>query len=206
MTVSAPRVSGSSWPRALGAYSREVGAWQPSAPPERATADVGLFQTAAVYIDPAERMPEAVGTQNITNKRHGFRDSHFRGFGCLDPPSFWSQSWNGLRLARATPARPGGVSGHRGPGKCTTQRLCLIFRGKRQLEGIRQQPITRDPDVMHDTPVFMFSGTRVPVKTLFQYLENGESLDDFLEGFPSVPRELAIQVLEESKELRLARV
>jgi len=95
LTVSAPRVSGSSWPRALGAYSREVGAWQPSAPPERATADVGLFQTAAVYIDPAERMPEAVGTQNITNKRHGFRDSHFRGFGCLDPPSFWSQSWNG---------------------------------------------------------------------------------------------------------------
>ena len=67
-----------------------------------------------------------------------------------------------------------------------------------------QQPITRDPDIMHGTPVF--SGTRVPVKTLFEYLENGESLDDFLEGFPSVPRELAIQVLEESKELRLARV
>jgi len=67
-----------------------------------------------------------------------------------------------------------------------------------------QQPITRDPDVMHGTPVF--SGTRVPVKTLFEYLENGESLDDFLEGFPSVSRELAIQVLEESKELRLAKV
>ena len=70
--------------------------------------------------------------------------------------------------------------------------------------GIMQQPITRDPDVMHGTPVF--SGTRVPVKTLFEYLESGESLDDFLEGFPSVTRELAIQVLEESKELRLARV
>jgi len=67
-----------------------------------------------------------------------------------------------------------------------------------------QQPITRDPDIMHGTPVF--SGTRVPVKTLFEHLENGESLDDFLEGFPSVRRELAIQVLEESKELRLAKV
>jgi uncharacterized protein (DUF433 family) len=66
-----------------------------------------------------------------------------------------------------------------------------------------QEPITRDPEVMHGTPVFR--GTRVPVKTLFEYLENGESLDDFLEGFPTVSRALAIQVLEESRELRLAR-
>ena len=47
---------------------------------------------------------------------------------------------------------------------------------------------------------------RVPVQTLFDYLENGEPLDEFLTGFPTVSRELAIQVLEESKELRLARV
>jgi uncharacterized protein (DUF433 family) len=67
-----------------------------------------------------------------------------------------------------------------------------------------QEPITRDPEVMHGTPVF--TGTRVPVKTMFEYLENGESLDDFLEGFPTVSRELAVQVLEESRELRLARV
>lgn len=64
--------------------------------------------------------------------------------------------------------------------------------------------VTRDPEVIHRTPVFR--GTRVPVKTLFEYLENGETLNDFLEGFPTVSRELAIQVLEESKELRLARV
>ena len=57
---------------------------------------------------------------------------------------------------------------------------------------------------MHGTPVF--HGTRVPVKTLFDYLENGETLDDFLDGFPTVSRELAIQVLEESKELRLASI
>ena len=67
-----------------------------------------------------------------------------------------------------------------------------------------QEAITRDPEVMHGMPVFR--GTRVPVRTLFEYLENGESLDDFLEGFPTVSRALAIQVLEESKELRLARV
>jgi uncharacterized protein (DUF433 family) len=67
-----------------------------------------------------------------------------------------------------------------------------------------QEAIVRDPDVMHGTPVFR--GTRVPVQTLFDYLENGESLDEFLEGFPTVGRELAIQVLEESKALRLARV
>jgi uncharacterized protein (DUF433 family) len=67
-----------------------------------------------------------------------------------------------------------------------------------------QEAIVRDSEVMHGTPVFR--GTRVPVQTLFDYLENGESLDEFLEGFPTVGRELAIQVLEESKALRLARV
>ncbi|MCL4853596.1 MAG: DUF433 domain-containing protein [Bryobacteraceae bacterium] len=69
---------------------------------------------------------------------------------------------------------------------------------------IMQEAITRDPEVMHGTPVFR--GTRVPVETLFEYLQHGDSLDSFLEGFPTVSRELAIQVLEESKELRLARV
>jgi len=67
-----------------------------------------------------------------------------------------------------------------------------------------KEAIVRDPEVMHGTPVFR--GTRVPVQTLFDYLENGESLDEFLEGFPTVGRELAIQVLEESKALRLSRV
>lgn len=67
-----------------------------------------------------------------------------------------------------------------------------------------QQAIVRDAEVMHGTPVFR--GTRVPVQTLSDYIENGDSLDDFLEGFPTVGRELAVQVLEECKELRLARV
>jgi uncharacterized protein (DUF433 family) len=64
--------------------------------------------------------------------------------------------------------------------------------------------ITCDPEIMHGTPVFR--GTRVPAKTLFDYLESGQSLDDFLEGFPTVSRELAIRVIEESRGLRLAQV
>ncbi len=67
-----------------------------------------------------------------------------------------------------------------------------------------QAAIVRDPEVMHGTPVFR--GTRVPVQTMFDYLENGDGLGDFLEGFPTISRELAVQVLEECKELRLARV
>ena len=64
--------------------------------------------------------------------------------------------------------------------------------------------VVRDPEIMHGTPVFR--GTRVPVKTLFDYLEGGETLEDFLEGFPTVSRELAIQALEEAKLLLLAGV
>ena len=54
--------------------------------------------------------------------------------------------------------------------------------------------INRDPDVMGGTPVFC--GTRVPVQTLVEYLEAGETIDAFLEGFPSVTREQVIALLE----------
>ena len=65
------------------------------------------------------------------------------------------------------------------------------------------QAITRDPEIMHGTPVFC--GTRVPVQTLFDYLEGGATLGDFLEGFPTVSRELAVRALEEAKQLLLSR-
>ncbi|HYS51781.1 MAG TPA: DUF433 domain-containing protein [Burkholderiales bacterium] len=58
--------------------------------------------------------------------------------------------------------------------------------------------ISCDPDVMGGTPVF--SGTRVPVQTLLDYLESGESIDDFLAGFPSVNREQVIDFLEQAKD------
>jgi len=55
---------------------------------------------------------------------------------------------------------------------------------------------------MGGTPVF--AGTRVPVQTLLDYLENGESIDDFLEGFPTVRREQIIGFLEEAKARMVA--
>jgi uncharacterized protein (DUF433 family) len=59
--------------------------------------------------------------------------------------------------------------------------------------------ISRSPDVMGGTPVF--AGTRVPVQTVLDYLEAGDSLDDFLEGFPTVSREQVIAFLEEATDL-----
>jgi uncharacterized protein (DUF433 family) len=53
--------------------------------------------------------------------------------------------------------------------------------------------IVCDPEIMHGLPVFR--GTRVPVQTLFEYLAGGDSLEDFLEGFPSVTRDQALEVL-----------
>ena len=58
--------------------------------------------------------------------------------------------------------------------------------------------ITSSPDVMGGTPVF--AGTRVPVQTLLDYLKAGESIDDFLDGFPTVAREQVIAFLEEVAE------
>jgi len=55
-----------------------------------------------------------------------------------------------------------------------------------------------DPEILGGTPVFM--GTRVPVQSLFDHLEAGDSIEDFLEGFPSVRREQVIAVLEESRK------
>jgi uncharacterized protein (DUF433 family) len=63
--------------------------------------------------------------------------------------------------------------------------------------------IAKDPETMHGLPVFR--GTRVPVQTLFEYLEGDDTLEDFLAGFPTVSRALAVEALEEAKQLLLAR-
>jgi len=55
-----------------------------------------------------------------------------------------------------------------------------------------------DPEIMGGTPVF--TGTRVPVQNLIDYLEGGESIEEFLEGFPTVSREQVIGFLEAAKE------
>lgn len=57
--------------------------------------------------------------------------------------------------------------------------------------------VSRSPDILGGTPVF--AGTRVPIQTLIDYLEGGESIDDFLKGFPTVRRDQVIAFLEEAK-------
>ena len=62
--------------------------------------------------------------------------------------------------------------------------------------------IVVDPQILGGVPVFR--GTRVPVRTLFEYLEADYTLEEFLECFPSVTREVACRVLESSKEALLS--
>ena len=64
--------------------------------------------------------------------------------------------------------------------------------------------ITVDPEILGGTPVF--KGTRVAVKTLFEYLEKNYSLEEFLECFPSVTRQMACRVLERSESALLAPI
>ena len=61
---------------------------------------------------------------------------------------------------------------------------------------------TRNPNILGGAPVF--KGTRVPVRTLFEYLERGYSLEEFLECFPSVTKDMACRLLERSEAALLA--
>jgi uncharacterized protein (DUF433 family) len=63
--------------------------------------------------------------------------------------------------------------------------------------------IMQDPEILSGQPVFR--GTRVPFQALLDYLEGGDTLDEFLEQYPGVSREQAIAALEEAKALVLAR-
>jgi uncharacterized protein (DUF433 family) len=67
----------------------------------------------------------------------------------------------------------------------------------------RNSVIVQDPEIRGGEPIFR--GTRVPFQTLLDYLEGGETLDEFLRQFPGVTREAAIAALEEAKALVLAR-
>ena len=64
--------------------------------------------------------------------------------------------------------------------------------------------IVRNPEILGGTPCFR--GTRVPFQNLLDYLEAGDTLDQFLEQFPTVTREMAVEALETAKDLLLARI
>ena len=68
---------------------------------------------------------------------------------------------------------------------------------------MKQASVVRsDPEILGGTPVFV--GTRVPVQALIDYIEGGHSLEEFLEDFPTVTRELAVAALEQAKAHLLA--
>jgi uncharacterized protein (DUF433 family) len=68
---------------------------------------------------------------------------------------------------------------------------------------VSQSVVKVDPEIMSGAPCFV--GTRVPIQNLIDYLEGGDSIDEFLEDFPSVSRDQVISFLEEAKESVLAR-
>jgi uncharacterized protein (DUF433 family) len=68
----------------------------------------------------------------------------------------------------------------------------------------RNDVLTKDQDILGGIPVFR--GTRVPFQALLDYLEGGQTLDDFLEDFPTVTRETAVRALEHAKSLVLSQL
>ncbi len=68
----------------------------------------------------------------------------------------------------------------------------------------RNGVVTSDPDILGGTPVFR--GTRVPFQALLDYLEGGQTLDEFLEDFPTVSREMAVRALEHAKSLVVSQL
>ena len=69
---------------------------------------------------------------------------------------------------------------------------------------VSQSVVQIDPEIMSGAPCF--AGTRVPIQNLLDYLEGGDSIEDFLEGFPSVSREQVIAFLEQAKACLFAQV
>ena len=82
----------------------------------------------------------------------------------------------------------------------TSQKRTFDYDSVESLTGI----VSVHPDRLGGEPCF--AGTRVPLRNMFEYLEAGDSLDDFLEGFPTVSREQVVTFLEEARDRMLAAV
>ncbi len=82
--------------------------------------------------------------------------------------------------------------------------LLAVVLALSEIHGVSQSVVKIDPEIMSGTPCF--AGTRVPIQNLIDYLEGGDSIEDFLEGFPTVSREQVIAFLEEAKDRMLAQV
>lgn len=81
---------------------------------------------------------------------------------------------------------------------CSRSWRRVRLKGKAMPKNMHKEEfVTVDPEIMHGTPVF--KGTRVSLETLFDYLATGESLNEFLEDFPSVKREQANLAIEKAR-------
>lgn len=80
--------------------------------------------------------------------------------------------------------------------------MCGTHVSKFWHSSVMESVVVRDPAIMSGAPIFR--GTRVLLRSLFDYLEAGYSLERFLDGFPTVSREQALQALEEARESLLA--
>src|SRR5262249_2880328 len=85
----------------------------------------------------------------------------------------------------------------------TRRRRALSIEGKGIKMKVMVDLISVDPDVLGGTPVF--KGTRVPVRTLFEYLEDNYTLDQFLESFPAVTKKMAVAILDASENAVISR-
>ena len=84
-----------------------------------------------------------------------------------------------------------------------TVELLAVVLALSDIPSVNQSVVKIDPEIMSGAPCF--AGTRVPIQNLIDYLEGGDSIDEFLEDFPSVRRDQIISFLEEAKESVLSR-
>ncbi len=79
----------------------------------------------------------------------------------------------------------------------TVNNLFVLFDVGRKMAFMKETVVSSSKDVMGGTPVF--TGTRVPIETLIDYLTGGDTIDDFLEGFPTVGREQVVEFLRQAE-------
>jgi uncharacterized protein (DUF433 family) len=96
------------------------------------------------------------------------------------------------------------MSRHSAAGSSAGEHWIVFWTGPGLIAAMKKRSVVKiDPDILSGTPCF--AGTRVPVRALLDYLEGGDTLDEFLEQYPTVSRKQAVAFLEESAEAALAK-
>jgi uncharacterized protein (DUF433 family) len=134
---------------------------------------------------------EFKGWKYVVMGKRALERASFRHRGFCDKPANWNDSHRHRSNHRWNDA----IGRHRRRLSCLTG---VFDTKKSNIPLMKQHVVCRSPDVMGGAPVFC--GTRVPVQTLLDYLEAGDSIDDFLEGFSSVTKEQVIAFLEEATD------